>query len=85
MFRRQYSIGRYVCVFVCLEAAVVVELDGSQHLAQSAYDDQRDDFLRSSGFRVLCFWNGDVFSQPDAVAQTILEALHRPAMDGRFD
>ena len=83
-FRRQRQIGRYVCDFVCLEAGVVVELDGSQHAAQSPYDEQRDAFLKSNGFRVLRFWNGSVFSEPDAVVQTILEALTRQDLDGRF-
>ena len=84
-FRRQRSIGRYVCDFVCLEAAVVVELDGSQHMAQMPYDEQRDAFLKSNGFRVLRFWNGSMFSEPEAVVQTILEALTRSEMSGRFD
>ena len=38
-FRRQHQVGRYVCDFVCLEASVIVELDGSQHVTQSRYDD----------------------------------------------
>jgi very-short-patch-repair endonuclease len=84
-FRRQHSIGRYVCDFVCLEAAVVVELDGSQHIAQIPYDEQRDDFLKANGFRELRFWNSSVFSEPEAVVQTILEALTRSEMSGRFD
>ena len=84
-FRRQHAIGRYVCDFVCLEVAVVVELDGSQHLGQVPYDEQRDAFLRSTGLRVLRFWNGLVFSEPDAVVQTIVEALTRAELDGRFD
>lgn len=84
-FRRQRTVGRYVCDFVCLEAAVVIELDGSQHVNEAPYDDQRDAFLRSNGFRIMRFWNGLVFSEPDAVVQTILEALHRPELDGRFD
>jgi len=84
-FRRQHQIGRFVCDFVCLEAAIVVELDGSQHVTQSRYDDQRDAFLKSNGFRVLRFWNGSVFSEPHAVVQTIMEALIRPEMSGRFD
>src|SRR5258708_6384314 len=75
-FRRQRPIGRYVCDFVCLEAYVVVELDGSQHVMQAHYDEQRDAFLRSSGYRVLRFWNGVVFSEPEAVVRTILEALN---------
>jgi very-short-patch-repair endonuclease len=84
-FRRQHPIGPFVCDFVCLEASVVVELDGSQHVMQAPYDANRDAFLRSRGFRVLRFWNGDVFSQPHSVVETIFEALHRPEMEGRFD
>jgi len=84
-FRRQRSIGRYVCDFVCLEAAVVIELDGSQHVAQMPDDEQRDAFLKSNGFRVLRFWNGSVISEPEAVVRTILEALTRSEMSGRFD
>ena len=84
-FRRQRPIGRYICDFVCLEAFVVVELDGSQHLAQAPYDEQRAAFLKSNGFRVLRFWNDAVFSEPEVVVQTILEALDRRDMEGRFD
>jgi very-short-patch-repair endonuclease len=59
-FRRQHSVGPYICDFACVEASVVVELDGSQHVEQSDYDFRRDRFLRSNGFRILRFWNDDV-------------------------
>jgi very-short-patch-repair endonuclease len=84
-FRRQHSVGPYICDFACVEASVVVELDGSQHVEQSDYDFRRGRFLRSNGFRVLRLWNDDVLSQPEATLETIFEALHRPEMDGRFD
>ena len=84
-FRRQRPIGSYICDFACLEAGVIVELDGSQHAGQAPYDARRDAFLRSHGFRVLRFWNGSVFSEIDAVVETIFEALHRTEMDGRFE
>ncbi len=84
-FRRQRPFGPYVCDFICLEASVVVELDGSQHVEQMAYDESRDAFLRSYGFRVLRFWNIDVISNTKAVLETIFEGLHRKEMDGRFD
>jgi very-short-patch-repair endonuclease len=42
-------------------------------------------YLRSSGFRVLRFWNDDVLSRTEVVLETIFEALHQPEMDGRFD
>jgi hypothetical protein len=50
---------------------MIVELDGSQHVAQAPYDANRDRFLRSNGFRVLRFWNGDVLSQIGTVVETI--------------
>jgi very-short-patch-repair endonuclease len=84
-FRRQRPIGPYVCDFVCLHAFVIVELDGSQHVDQTAYDARRDAYLRSNGFRVLRFWNGDVLTRIDVVLETIYEALLRPEMDGRFN
>ncbi|WP_367226975.1 endonuclease domain-containing protein [Mesorhizobium sp.] len=30
-FRRQVPIGKYIADFVCFEAGLVVEIDGSQH------------------------------------------------------
>ena len=84
-FRRQRPMGKYVCDFVCLEAGVIVELDGSQHLTDAGYDANRDEYLRAHGYRVLRFWNGLVFSEREAVVETIYHALHRQEMDGRFD
>ncbi len=84
-FRRQHQIGLYICDFASLDAAVVIELDGSQHAGQLVYDSKRDHFLRSAGFRDLRFWNADVLARTDQVVETIFEALHHLAMDGRFD
>ena len=84
-FRRQHPFGIYVCDFICLEAKVVVELDGSQHLDQAPHDQHRDAALRASGFRTLRFWNDDVLSRTDSVVETIFVALHQKKMDGRFD
>ena len=83
-FRRQHQIGLYICDFVSLDSRIVVELDGSQHAEQLAYDERRDNFLRSAGFRVLRFWNGDVHAHIENVIETIFEAMHRPEMDGRL-
>ncbi|PMV50694.1 DUF559 domain-containing protein, partial [Pseudomonas sp. FW305-3-2-15-C-LB3] len=45
----------YVCDFVCLEAGLIVELDGSQHVIDAPYDARRDAYLRQHGYRVLRF------------------------------
>ncbi len=80
-FRRQHRIGPYFADFVCLEAGLVIELDGSQHLDGVAYDAVRTARLRREGFGVLRFWNDLVLRETDAVlaAITIALAPHPPS------
>ncbi|MFG0722647.1 endonuclease domain-containing protein [Pseudomonas sp. GLN_6] len=70
-FKRQKPLGCYIVDFVCLEAGLVIELDGGQHLEQSAYDRRRDDWLRGQGFEVLRFGNHEVLLQTDAVLERL--------------
>ena len=55
-FRRQVALGPYVVDFVCHAARLIVELDGSSHDgedAQVAYEQRRQAWLESQGYRVL--------------------------------
>jgi len=70
-FRRQVPIGNYIADFVCLDAKLVVEIDGSQH-AELDYDRVRDAELKARGFRVLRLWNDDVLHDLNAVCDTII-------------
>ncbi|RWC02302.1 MAG: endonuclease domain-containing protein [Mesorhizobium sp.] len=70
-FRRQVPIGRFIADFVCAEARLIVEIDGSQH-ADSNHDRIRDAELKARGFRVLRFWNDDVLRDLNAVCDTII-------------
>jgi very-short-patch-repair endonuclease len=74
-FRRQYTIGPYIADFVCLEAQLIVELDGSQHAVRKHYDRKRDAFLASQGFRVLRIWNIDLLTNTEGVMETVFRAL----------
>lgn len=73
-FRRQAIIDCYIVDFVNFEHRLVVEADGSQH-SESQYDNRRDAYLKRQGFTVLRFWNNDILSNCDAVAQAIWHAL----------
>ena len=44
-FRRQHAIGNYIPDFCSPKAKLVIELDGSQHLEQAEYDDERTKYL----------------------------------------
>jgi len=77
-FRRQYAISGFVVDFVCLERRLVVELDGGQHVEQSAYDERRSAILSKSAFRVIRFWNDDVLLRMESVLEEILRQLQTP-------
>ena len=70
-FRRQVPVGRFIADFLCADAMLIVEIDGSQHAA-SAYDRERDAELKTRGFRVLRFWNDDVLREMNSVCDTII-------------
>src|SRR3984957_1269489 len=72
-FRRQYSIGPVFVDFTCLEAMLVVAVDGSQHAEREDQDESRSAFLRDYGCRVLRFWNFEIMSDVDSVVQRIAE------------
>ncbi len=76
-FRRQHPMGNYIADFICVEARLVVELDGGQHTMpeQAEKDIERTRFFESRGFRVLRFWNHEVLVNTEGVLTTILEAL----------
>ena len=78
-FRRQVPLGPYIADFVCLSARLIVELDGGQHGEQITYDSERTKWLEARDFRVVRFWNNQVFEERDAVLETILSALTAPS------
>jgi very-short-patch-repair endonuclease len=76
-FKRQLPIDHYIVDFVCLRRRLIVEADGGQH-SESTEDARRNAYLQAQGFRILRFWNNDIFNNEDGVLTRILEALERP-------
>ena len=74
-FRRQFAIGAYVVDFACIEAKLVVELDGGQHAEAVSYDVKRTRDIEVCGFLVLRFWNADVMTDTESVLATIHSVL----------
>ena len=82
-FRRQHSVGPFFVDFICLEASLIIEVDGSQHADRKEQDQSRDEFLRASGYRVLRFWNFEVLSHVDSVVERIAEVLRPTPRKGK--
>ena len=80
-FRRQHPLGNNVADFACLSPKLIIELDGSQHADQAAYDMQRDAFFRAQGFAVLRFGSNEPFLNIEGVLMVIADevaARHLP-------
>jgi very-short-patch-repair endonuclease len=75
-FRKQSPIGGFIVDFVCFELKLIVELDGDQHARSVEEDSARTGWLKSQGFRVLRFWNHEVYE--DMVMEAIWLGLQTP-------
>jgi len=76
-FRRQHRIGGYIEDFISLERNLILELDGGQHAEPEIQekDRERTAWLQSEGYKILRFWNHDVFDNLEGVIDSILNEL----------
>ena len=72
-FRRQATIGPFVVDFLCVEARLIVEIDGGQHAPQR--DHRRSAWLEGQDYRIIRFWNHEVIENVEGVLQAISAAL----------
>jgi len=80
-FRRQHPLGSYTLDFFCEEAALNVELDGSQHgfPDQRKHDLEREKFLQSRGIKTLRFWNSHLRKNAPSIRDAIFQQLQARA------
>ena len=76
-FRRQVILSGFIADFACLEARLVIEVDGATHSTEEevARDVRRTETFAENGFVVLRFTNDDVYRNLDGVAETIAMKL----------
>ena len=76
-FRRQHPVGPYIADFACIDAKLIVEVDGATHASERelAHDRKRTAFLTTRGYALYRLWNTDVFENLDGVLDGLLAAL----------
>ena len=76
-FRRQVQIGNYIVDFICYDKNLVIELDGREHLTPEKleYDAKRTVFLQERNYRIVRYYNTDVFNHLEDVLQDLWERL----------
>ena len=64
-------LGNDIVDFISFDPKIMIEVDGSQHIDQAAYDQTRTEYLRSLGYKVLRDWNNEVLNNIEMVLNTI--------------
>ena len=73
-FTRQFPIGNFIADFACRALRLAIELDGGQH-SESPTDANRTRIIEAHGYRVIRFWNNEVFENLDGVLTVIAEEI----------
>ena len=66
----------YIIDFVCFDAKVIMEVNGTQH-AESDADIRRDAYFRGEGFVTMRLWNDEIERNLDFVCLSVLDCLRR--------
>jgi len=76
-FRRQHPIAGFIPDFVCLEAKLIVEVDGGYHSneEQQQYDEARTTWLNEYKYELLRFTNIEVLNKTSEVVNKIRARL----------
>lgn len=72
-FKRQVPIGKYIVDFANMQKKLVIELDGSQHIDNFHYDEERTKYLNSIDYTVIRFFDNDVIKNINTVLEVILQ------------
>jgi len=72
-FRRQQIVHGYYPDFYCHQHELIVELDGGIHELQKEYDAEREEYLKSLGFRIIRFKNEEIFNDLQSVLLKIVK------------
>lgn len=76
-FRRQHPVSGYIVDFICLQKFLIIEADGATHSTEQEllYDQTRTLRLNKQGFKILRFYNANIFNNPESVLETIITTL----------
>ena len=77
-FKRQQPIGDYIVDFICKEAKIIIEIDGGQHNEPKniEYDKTRTEYLNTLGYKVIRFWNNEIYENIEGVVLRLREEIN---------
>jgi very-short-patch-repair endonuclease len=75
-FIRQRPIHNFIVDFFCPKLGIIIEIDGNSHLNKGEYDFYREEKLKSLGYEVIRFTEGEVLNQLDEVSNKISYVIY---------
>lgn len=76
-FRRQHPVGQFITDFCCVEARLIVEVDGGVHtsIEHAERDVLRDAALIDAGYRVVHYTNLQIAEHMEAILTELRQLL----------
>ena len=77
-FKRQQPIGDYIVDFIRKEAKIIIEIDSGQHNEPEniEYDKSRTEYLNTLGYKVIRFWNNEIYENIEGVVLRLKEEIN---------
>ena len=75
-FIRQRPILNFIVDFFCPKLGIIIEIDGNSHLNKGEYDFYREEKLKSLGYEIIRFSEGEVLNQLDEVTDKIRHVIY---------
>lgn len=70
-FKRQRPIDYFIVDFFCADLKLIIEIDGSSHLNKGEYDFCREKKLKSLGYEIIRFTEGEVMQNLSSVHERL--------------
>lgn len=75
-FLRQRPIDQFIVDFFAPEIGLIIEIDGNSHANKGEYDRYREDKLKSLGYELLRFSEGEVINNLDEVHRQLMHTIY---------
>ena len=75
-FIRQRPIHNFILDFFCPKLGIIIEIDENSHLNKGEYDFYREEKLKSLGYEIIRFSEGEVLNQLDEVTDKIRHVIY---------
>jgi very-short-patch-repair endonuclease len=75
-FKRQRPINYFIVDFFCADLKLIIEIDGSSHLNKGEYDFYREEKLKSLGYEIIRFTEGEVMQNLSSVHEKLAFVIY---------